>query len=203
MQRVVMQKLCFLMLMLLWGSVGMSVMAQLPEITDTAEAQTMMSDTVGTTEPLSVLPLAASISHEWTYDFTWEDLNDWLGLPDCPRWFVLFFGWLLSLLGPMGGLLSLEVPDWTDFLQFPGLLRLLALGVLLLVGVKVGKRIKQMKKRCEVAAYSNVVSLHTSVAVGVMLMIAGLYFSVWGMGVGGFLILLRVLWQLKCLEKKE
>lgn len=203
MQRVMMLRLCFLSLMLLVSGFGIPVLAQLPEITDTAEAQTVMSDTVGATEPLSVLPLSAPISHEWTYDLTWEDLSDWLGLPDFPRWLVASFSGLLSLLGPVGGFLSLDMPDWMEILQFPGVLRLLALGVLLVVGLKTGKRIRQMKKECEISAYSDLCSLHTSMAVGVMLMTAGLYFSAWGMGVCGFLVSLRVLWRLKRQERKE
>lgn len=198
-----MQRLCFLLPVLFLSGIGMTVSAQLPEIADTAEAQTVMSDTVGATEPLSVLPLSAPMIHEWAYDLSWEDLSDWLGMPDFLRWFVASFSGLLSLLGPVGGFLSLDVPNWTDFLQFPWVLRLLALTVLLVVGLKSGKRIRQMKMECEISAYSDVCSLHKSMVVGVMLMAAGLYFSAWGMGVGGFLISLRVLWRLKRQGWKE
>ena len=106
----------------------MSVMAQLPEITDTAEAQTMMSDTVGTTEPLSVLPLAAPISHEWTYDFTWEDLSDCLGTAGLSTMVCSLFRFAVISVGSHGRLAEFGSAGLDGFIAISGLAALVGIG---------------------------------------------------------------------------
>lgn len=180
----------------LWSVWSAPAVAQLPVISDSTEAQTAMSDTSGTSEPLSVIPLVTPNHNGVVYELTWDDIADWMELPDAAQDAFSVLGWLFSVVGPVGGWLTLELPHWGEFCTVLGWARWLAVIAVLGLWWLSERRDCQRVKDVSVSAYVALRPLFSARRWGCAMMSAGLLLSVWGMLLGGVLIYLWATWQL-------
>lgn len=191
-----MMRKVLILLCLLLGSVwSIPVVAQLPAVTDSSEAQIVMSDTSGTSEPLSVSPLVTSGNNGYVYELTWNELSDWFGLPESVRGLFAVFGWLFASVGPVGGWMVLGVPRWTDFCSLWGVGRLLLVLILAFAWWQLERRYHRWAKNIAISSYASLQSARSSLRWSFLLMITGLILSTWGILLCGALILLRALWH--------
>lgn len=179
----------------LWSVWSIPAVAQLPAVTDSSEAQIVMSDTSGTSEPLSVSPLVTSGNNGYVYELTWNELSDWFGLSESVRGLFAVLGWLFASVGPVGGWMVLGVPHWTDFCSLWGVGRLLLVLILAFAWWQLERRYHRWAKNIAISSYASLQSAHSSLRWSFLLMIAGLILSAWGILLCGVLILLRALWH--------
>ena len=194
--REMMRKVLLLLCLFLGGACAAPSTAQLPAVTDSSEAQIVMSDTSGTSEPLSVSPLVTSGNNGYVYELTWNELSDWFGLPESVRALFTVFGWLFASVGPVGGWMVLGLPHWTNFCSLWGMGRLLLVLILAFAWWQLEQRYHRWTKNIAVSSYASLQSAHSSLRWSFLLMIAGLILSAWGILLCGVLILLRALWHL-------
>lgn len=180
---------------ILWSVWSAPAVAQLPAVTDSSEAQIVMSDTSGTSEPLSVSPLVTSGNNGYVYELTWDELSDWFDLPESVRSLFTVFGWLFASVGPVGGWTVLRWPHWADFCSLWGMGRLLLVLVLAFAWWQLERRYHRWAKDVTVSSYAALQSVRSSLRWSFLLMIAGLMLSAWGILLCGALILLQVFWH--------